>query len=128
MARNKCLSKSIYDSSWSTFFHNLSYKAENAGKIYREVSAYGTSQSFSKCTKIVNKTLAIRTHRCNCGLELDRNYNASLNINQKGLRLLQELQEVTPQEIGSIQTTKCVLQIRSLSGEETTGHRPVVVH
>jgi len=36
---------------------------------------------------IVPKTLADRTHLCpNCGLEMDRDLNASLNIRTLGLR------------------------------------------
>ena len=36
---------------------------------------------------MVPKTLAARTHACpNCGLEIDRDLNASLNIRTLGLR------------------------------------------
>ena len=55
------------------------------------------------------KNLAVRIHRCNkCNLVIDRDYNASINILQKGLdifgigldmKLPQGLREVTPVEI-----------------------------
>jgi transposase len=81
---------------------------------------YGTSQKCSKCNMIVKKTLAIRTHRChNCGLKVDRDYNASLNIKQLGLTsLLQVLKEVTPVEIEQIQNSFRVLQARSLKQDK----------
>jgi transposase len=39
------------------------------------------------CRYLYNQTLADRTHLCpNCGLEMDRDINASLNIRTLGLR------------------------------------------
>lgn len=95
---NVAAPKSIYDSGWGIFLRNLQYKAESAGIVYGKVNADGTSQRCSGCDEPVKKSLAIRTHRCpKCGLEIDRDYNGSLNIKKLGLsNLLQELQEVTP--------------------------------
>jgi putative transposase len=40
-----------------------------------------------KCGVMAPKTLAERTHLCpNCGLKMDRDTNASLNIVTRGLR------------------------------------------
>ena len=56
---------------------------------------------------MVPKPLAVRTHRCDrCGLVLDRDHNAAINILKKGLdifriKLPQELREVTPVEIST---------------------------
>lgn len=104
MKRNRHLSKSISDSSWSTFFDMLEYKAERAGILFRKVEASGTSQECSRCGNIVKKTLAIRTHCCpSCGLQIDRDYNSSLVIKQRGLdNLPLEWREVTPVEIGPL--------------------------
>ena len=45
-----------------------------------------TSQKCSDCDTIVKKSLSIRTHICpNCGLVMDRDQNAALNILQKAL-------------------------------------------
>ena len=123
------MSKSIADSSWSTFFNMLQYKAENAGNVFYKVVASGTSQRCSRCNVVVKKTLAIRTHCCpNCGLNIDRDYNASINILQKGLNvfglgnLLSERKEVTPVEIEPLQIENS-LQVRSQNEkqEEATG-------
>ena len=75
----------------------LAYKS----KLMMEVKSQNTSISCSRCGNKVPKSLAVRTHRCNiCGLVIDRDYNASLNIKQRGLLLLpQGLREVTPVEI-----------------------------
>ncbi|MDD5258276.1 MAG: transposase, partial [Methanothrix soehngenii] len=62
-------------------------KAAKAGKVVELVDARYTSQKCSQCGIIVPKTLADRVHLCpNCGLEMDRDINASLNIRTLGLR------------------------------------------
>lgn len=79
MVRSR-LAKWISDASWDRFMRFLSYKAENAGKIVIKVNPRGTSQEYKYGT-------------------LDRDYNASLNILQRGLeKLPQGLREVTPME------------------------------
>ena len=86
MIKNHRLAKSISDSSWNSFFQKLEYKAERAGILFRKISPYNTSQKCSMCNKLVEKSLAQRTHRCPfCGIVIDRDYNASLNIKQKGI-------------------------------------------
>lgn len=85
MVRNRHLSKSISDSSWGTFFNFLSYKAENAGRKVIKIKPNGTSQICSGCGERVTKNLAVRMHCCPfCGLKIDRDFNASLNILQAG--------------------------------------------
>lgn len=81
MIRNKNLSRSISDASWSRFFNMLSYKAERAGSTFIKVNPKNTSQNCSGCGEKVPKSLAVRTHSCpHCGLVIDRDWNASLNI------------------------------------------------
>jgi putative transposase len=73
--------KSILDASWSSFLTMLSYKAEEAGRFLVRVPPQGTSQCCSGCGVVVPKALKERTHKCcACGLELDRDHNAALNI------------------------------------------------
>lgn len=75
----------------------LQYKA----KMIVKVEPAYTSINCSRCHNPVPKELVIRTHRCHkCGLVIDRDHNASLNIKHKGLMiLLKELGKVTPMEI-----------------------------
>ncbi len=93
MVKNHRPAQSIMDASWGTFLQKLEYKC----KILVEVSARNTSVDCSRCGNAVPKSLAIRIHRCDkCGLVLDRDHNASINILNKGLnKLPQELREVT---------------------------------
>jgi len=93
MMKNHRLAQSIMDASWRTFLQKLEYKC----KILVEVPAKNTSVDCSRCGNAVPKSLAIRIHKCNvCNLVLDRDYNASINILNKGLnKLPQELREVT---------------------------------
>lgn len=97
MVKNHHLARHVLDSGWRTFKRILEYKA----KMVAEVEPINTSVDCSRCGNRVPKTLAIRIHRCDsCGLSIGRDYNASLNIKQKGLLLLpQGLREVTPAEI-----------------------------
>lgn len=87
MVRNKCLSKSISDASWSTFFSMLSYKAVEAGRTFIAVNPAYTSQTCSSCGCRQKMPLPDRTYICNeCGIVLDRDHNASLNILRLGLQ------------------------------------------
>lgn len=97
MVKNPHLARYILDSGWGTFKTMLEYKA----KLMIEVEPAYTSINCSRCSNPVSKTLAVRTHRCNnCGLVIDRDYNASLNILYRGLSYLPaECREVTPVEI-----------------------------
>ena len=78
----------IMDASWSSFAAKLAYKAERAGKLLIEVNPANTSKMCSHCGKIKEMTLADRTYYCEaCGLELDRDHNAALNILRLGMSL-----------------------------------------
>ena len=75
------LNKSIADASWSIFRNVLTMKAENAGRLVVAVPPQYTSQMCSGCGNIAKKSLKERTHKClSCGLVLDRDTNASVNI------------------------------------------------
>jgi putative transposase len=66
MVRNHNLAQKILDASWSKFLQMLSYKAENAGGTFLKVNPRGTSREYKHG-------------------KLDRDYNASLNILERGL-------------------------------------------
>ncbi len=83
MVHNHCLAKSISDAAWSQFTTYLQYKAENAGRSYVAINPAYTSQDCSRCHHRQKLTLA-DGDTC-CGLELDRDHNAALNILALGL-------------------------------------------
>jgi putative transposase len=86
MVRNPTLARSISDASWSKFVSMLDYKAAKAGSHLIRVDPRNTSQKCSGCGDLVPKSLAVRTHACpSCGLVIDRDHNASLNILRAGI-------------------------------------------
>lgn len=90
MVRNRYLSKAIHDASWGVFNQMLAYKAEKAGGQVIEVAAKYTSQECSKCGIKTPKLLSERRHSCySCGLEMDRDLNAAINILNKGVVALE---------------------------------------
>lgn len=80
------LAKSVHDASWAAFTNMLAYKAERAGAHFVKVDPRMTSQGCSGCGAIVKKGLAQRVHSCpDCGLTLDRDHNAAINILRLGV-------------------------------------------
>ncbi len=92
MTHNHCLAKSIHDAAWSQFAALIAYKAAWAGRQYVAVNPAYTSQDCSSCghrQPLSLADLANRTYTCPCcGLVLDRDYNASLNILRLGQQSL----------------------------------------
>jgi putative transposase len=85
MVRNHYLAKSIADAGWSAFLGILSFKAVCAGRSVVGVPPAYTSQDCSGCGERVSKSLSVRTHICpSCGLVMDRDENAALNIRGAG--------------------------------------------
>jgi IS605 OrfB family transposase len=90
MIRHPTLARSIADASWSKFLGMLAYKVEKTGGHLIRVDPRNTSQKCSGCNELVPKSLAVRIHACpHCGLVIDRDWNASLNILQAGIGLWQ---------------------------------------
>lgn len=86
MVRNPTLARSISDASWSKFLGMIEYKAEKAGIQFVRVNPKKTSQKCSGCGELVPKSLDVRVHACTCcGLVIDRDHNASLNILRAGI-------------------------------------------
>jgi len=77
--------RNTHQAAWGCLNQMLSYKAEEAGRQLIQVDPRGTSQTCSACGRIVAKTLDVRRHVCPCGLDLDRDHNAALNILQRAL-------------------------------------------
>jgi putative transposase len=81
MVRNHQLSKSILDSGWGMFKQYLTYKAASAGRELCLVNPAYTSRCCSTCgTAFQNFDLSTRWVECACGLSLDRDHNAAINI------------------------------------------------
>ena len=86
MVKNRHLAKSIHDAGWGQFLLWVKYYAAIHTIPVIAVSPHYTSQECSACGTLVKKTLSVRTHVCTgCGVVLDRDHNAALNILQKAL-------------------------------------------
>jgi putative transposase len=86
---NKRINRSIADVAWGQFVQCTLYKAANAGRVVVQVNPKGTSQMCSGCHAIVPKDLSVRIHDCpHCGLKLNRDHNAAINILARGLSSL----------------------------------------
>ncbi len=83
----RSINRNIGDAAWGQFVQYLAYKAENAGRQLIKVNPAYTSQTCSKCGYRKAKKLSDRIYHCsNCGFEIDRDHNASLNILALGLQ------------------------------------------
>jgi putative transposase len=92
MIKNHKLAKSISDVSWSEFVRQLKYKADWQHKIIQKIDTYfPSSQLCSNCGYQFTSTkdLSVREWVCpQCHTHHDRDENASINILNEGLRLL----------------------------------------
>ena len=89
MVQNHNLAGRISYASWSKLVGNCIYKADDASKYVEFVNPNGTIQLCSRCGAVVRKALSERIHKCNnCGLEMDRDLNAALNIRERYIRLV----------------------------------------
>ncbi len=81
MVRNRHLAKSILDAGWGYFVRRLHAKAAEAARVVVEVDPAYTSKTCSGCGYVFETlTLKDRWIDCRCGLSLDRDHNAAINI------------------------------------------------
>ena len=87
MLKNKHLAKSVREQNLYKFRELLTYKAERAGtKLILADRFYPSSKLCSHCGSVKQDLkLSDRTFKCSsCGLEIDRDLNASLNLCRLG--------------------------------------------
>ncbi len=81
MVRNPHLAKSILDAGWGYLVHHLTRKAAEAGRVVLLVDPRNTSRTCSRCGHVFESlALSDRWVDCDCGLSLDRDHNAAVNI------------------------------------------------
>jgi IS605 OrfB family transposase len=86
MVKNRHLAKSIHDAGWGTFLSWVKYYGIMHAIPVMAIAPQYTSQTCSACGTLVKKSLSVRTHICTgCGVVLDRDQNAALNILYKAL-------------------------------------------
>ena len=113
MLKNKRLAKSISDVSWNSFIEKLNYKVtENQGYLVKIDKFYPSSKTCSNCGCVKESLkLSERVYHCNeCGFTIDRDLNASINILNVGLSLIE----------ATVATTGTSLKNQSLWSSKTT--------
>ena len=83
MVKNHCLARSVSDAALGEFRRQLEYKAARTGVRLHVVNRwYRSSKTCSGCGSVKAKLpLSERTYRCDsCGLTMDRDLNAAINI------------------------------------------------
>ena len=83
MVKNHHLAKAIMDAAFGEFRRQLEYKTAKTGARLHVVDRwFASSKTCSKCGRVKAKlSLAERVYRCDaCGLSIDRDLNAAVNI------------------------------------------------
>jgi putative transposase len=89
MQQTSYLAKGIADVSWGMMVKTTQNKAEEAGSKVVLVNPKNTTQFCSRCGQYVRKELSDRIHSCpSCGLVMNRDQNAAINILRLGLQSL----------------------------------------
>ena len=87
MVKNRRLAKAVSDAAFGEFRRQLDYKTARTGAALHVVDRwYPSSKTCSKCGRVKAKlSLAERVYRCDgCGLAIDRDLNAAINIKVAG--------------------------------------------
>ena len=88
MMKNKHLSKAIAEQGFYEFIRQIKYKCEFNGIEFIQVDRFYPSSKTCSCCGSIKKDLKLkdRNYKCNkCGLEIDRDKNASINLGNYGL-------------------------------------------
>jgi len=83
MVKNHRLAKAVSDASFAEFRRQLEYKTAKTGARLHVIDRwYPSSKTCSKCGRVKAKlSLAERVYKCDgCGLVIDRDLNAAVNI------------------------------------------------
>lgn len=86
--------KATLDNGYGMFLSMLEYKLTDRNKYLVKVDKWFPSSQICHCCGTLHpemKDLTIRTMKCDCGLTINRDQNAAINILQEGLRFLTEV-------------------------------------
>jgi len=81
MSKNRRLARSILDAGFGSFRTMLEYKAKAAGTVIGIANRFfPSSKTCSGCGQVHDMPLSKRTMACDCGLTIDRDLNAAINL------------------------------------------------
>lgn len=88
MTKNRKLAKAILDCGFGCFVQMLKTKALMYGRTVLQIDRWFPSSKTCSCcgNYKVDLKLSDRVYKCDCGLEIDRDYNASINILREGIK------------------------------------------
>ena len=91
MSRGLHFGKSVMDNGFGSFRDKLTYKLEKQEKRLIKVDRFYPSSKRCSCCGQVKKELGLgeRIYACSCGMRMDRDINAAINIREEGRRLLE---------------------------------------
>ena len=89
MMKNKHLSRAISEQCLYDFKMKMKYKCEFYGIEFVEADRYYPSSKLCSNCGSIKKDLKLkdRTYRCSCGLNINRDYNASINLSRYELAI-----------------------------------------
>lgn len=121
------MTKSILDAGWSEFLSILVCKAEGAGKLAIAVNPNGTTQNCSSCGTRIPKTIADRWHSCHvCGLEIDRDVNAAINVKNLAVgRTVNKAQDMPSSRGHREASTVCVALVSGVVTKTKSDYVPL---
>ena len=88
MMKNRHLAKAIQEQCFYEFIRQMKYKCKFNGIEFIQVDRFYPSSKTCSCCGSIKKNLKLkdRVYKCdNCGLEIDRDKNASINLGNYGL-------------------------------------------
>lgn len=88
MLKNHKLAQSIQDSGWGMFVNFLKYKSDWNGINILQIGTFDPSSKTCSSCGAINKNLKLsdREWTCSCGVTLDRDLNAAINIKNFSLK------------------------------------------
>ena len=91
MVKNRRLSRAILDAGFGGLRQTIEYKAKLRNCLVVIANRFFSSSKMCSCCGRIKEdlTLADRIYDCECGLSVDRDWNASLNLDKYGRDSLQ---------------------------------------
>jgi putative transposase len=113
--------RNTHEVGWQDFITILEHHGRKRGCHVVEVAPEGTTKECAACGVSTAKPLWVREHSCpSCGFETDRDYNAALNVWERGLSKLGVVHsEATPVETGTAVETVDAATVSARSVVET---------
>ncbi|OIJ21246.1 transposase [Anaerobacillus alkalidiazotrophicus] len=86
MIKNRHLSKAVANQTFYEFIRQMKYKCQKYGIEFVQVDRfYPSSKTCSSCGDVKKDlNLSDRTYSCDCGLKIDRDLNAAINLSNFG--------------------------------------------